>query len=206
MEKRLSKLENEKQMLVVELQHERNIKNDKNTVMDQEELKNNVIIHGISNECLDIKASVVTLANVVDSELKITGGDFVKLERLFVQKDGLPKERQNTKIPIVASFKDYETKEKFMKAQKNKKIVLSDDCQFPGESGNIFARDQLTRYNYNLLRSARSFRSKNLIKYSWVQNSKILVRRDDGEKIHWIKSMMDLVQFDESYTPQVDLN
>lgn len=46
----------------------------------------------------------------------------------------MPKGKLNNKIPIVVSFQESGIKEKFMSAQKSKKIILSDDCKFPGDS------------------------------------------------------------------------
>lgn len=205
MDVRLKKLENEKQVLIEELQNERKYNGGK-TIDNQEELKNNVVISGISNECTNLVSAVVDLGNGMDVNLGVTQGDFLTVERLFIQKDEVPDDKKIKRIPIVAVFKDFETKVKYLQARKQKKVIYSDECKFPGDNTKIFVQDQLSKYNQSLLKSARQLRVVNAIKYAWVQNSKVLVRKDDDSKILWIRNMFDLTQFNDGHNSQANTN
>lgn len=200
---RLKKLENEKQILLDELQNERKFNGNK-LIEDQEELKNNVILSGISNECDDLVSVVAALGSEMDSNLVINKEDIETVERLFIQKAGIPVEKIIKRIPIVVVFKNFDTKVKYLKARKDKKIIYSDECKFPGENTKIFVQDQLSRYNQSLMKAARQLRMNNVIKYAWVQNSKVLIRKEDGFKIVWIRNMLDLTQFNDGSNNQAN--
>lgn len=196
MDKRITDLEEEKQVLKSKFEKELNINRVMNEVSEQEKLKNNVILSGVSNEVENSVAVVKQICQKLDPNLNIIDDDVLKIERLFIQKDGIPADKKIKKIPVVVSFSNPEIKAKILKAQKQKKELYSDECDLPGENGKMVFRDQLSSSSFKILKSARALRHNNKIKYAWVQESKVLVRKDDTSRIIWIKSVYDLTVFE----------
>lgn len=196
MDKRITDLENDKRVLTTKLERELNINRVINEAAEQEKFQHNVILSGVSNEAENSIEMVKMICQKLNPSIEITDDDVEKVERLFVQRDNIPEEKKIKKIPVVVTFKNTEIKAKIFEAQKRKKDFYSDECELPGENGKMFFRDQLTSSSFKILKAARDLRNNNKLKYVWVQEGKVLVRKDDTSRITWMKSMNDLSVFD----------
>lgn len=164
-------------------------------VKDQEVLENNSVLSGISNE-VDVSPDVIVkISKTLDANLNITTNDIVSVKRLFIQNENVPADKKVKKIPVIVSFKNHDIKTQLYKAQKEKKDTFTTECGLQGNNGKLFFRDQLTSSNYKLIRAARHYKYENKIKYAWVQDSKVLIRKDDDSKIVRIKTLDELLAF-----------
>lgn len=191
LEQRILVLEQEKQTLKNELRDN----HYKNEAKDQEILLNNIVLSGIPNEVEISPDVVVKIGKTLDASLNISTEDIVSVKRLFIQRDGVPDDKKVKKIPVIVSFKNRDIKTQLYKAQKEKKETYTAECGLEGENGKLFIRDQLTSFSFKLMRAARNYKYENKIKYAWVQDSKVLVRKDDGSKIVRIKTLDELHAF-----------
>lgn len=198
LDKRITDLEDEKQALKTRLEKELNINRVMNEVSEQDRLKNHVILSGVSNEVESSVVMVKKICQKLDPNLNISDDDVLKVERLFVQNENIPADKKIKKIPLIVIFKNIEMKTKIFEAQKQKKELFSDECELPGENGKMFFRDQLSSSSFKTLKAARVLRFSNKIKYAWVQEGKVLVRKNDTSRITWIKSINDLCAFDDA--------
>lgn len=86
-------------------------------------------------------------------------------------------------------------KDEVLAAFKTKSKSIPDS---PGiavaELGNrIFTNEHLTLVTKALLKKTRDFAKANGIKYTWVKNGVIFIRRDDRQKVKNISKEEDLV-------------
>lgn len=191
LEQRILVLEQEKQTLKKEISYN----HYKNEVKDQEVLENNIVLSGIPNE-VDISPDVIVkIGKTLDVNLNISTEDIASVKRLFIQKENVPADKQIKKIPVIVKFKNRDIKTQLYKAQKDKKDTFTAECGLQGDNGKLFIRDQLTSFNFQLIRAARKYKYEDKIKYAWVQDSKVLVRKSDDSKITRVKTLDELHAF-----------
>lgn len=191
LEQRILVLEQEKHTLKKEISYN----HYKNEIKEQEVLDNNIVVSGISNEVNVSPDIIVKIGKTLDVNLNISTEDIVSVKRLFVQNENVPAEKQVKKIPVIVILKNRDIKKQLYKAQKDKKDTFTAECGLQGENGKLFIRDQLTSFNFKLIRAARKYKYDDKIKYAWVQDSKVLVRKNDDSKIVRIKTLEELHAF-----------
>lgn len=72
------------------------------------------------------------------------------------------------------------------------KKLSASDFGFPDTTSKIFINDHLTRHNKLLLSRAKKLASDNNYNYTWVQNCRILVRKNNTSPILRINTESDL--------------
>lgn len=58
---------------------------------------------------------------------------------------------------------------------------------------NIYVNESLTKTNRILLSKSREYKRNNGVKYVWVKNGKILMRKTDNSRVYQIKSVKDFL-------------
>lgn len=96
--------------------------------------------------------------------------------------------------PIIVGFLGRYAKENFVASARSYKNLTAEDLGFVGVTSRIFVNDHLTRENKQLLTKTKKLALEKNYKYTWVQNCKILVRRNDTSPIISIGSEGDLVK------------
>lgn len=80
--------------------------------------------------------------------------------------------------PIIVGFIGRYLKENFVASAKSKKKMTAEDIGFVGDLTKIFINDHLTRENKQLLSRTKKFAQEKNYSFVWVQNCKILTRKN----------------------------
>lgn len=149
-------------------------------VMEQRELNNNIIIHGIPYQKNE---SVNETIKKVGKQLDLTIAD----QQFTAMRIG----RIETKnCPIRVTLANEELKTKIMKSPKKLKLDTGNIGFAAG--GKIFINHDLTKSNLELHKAAREFKVQNQYKYLWIQKGKIMLRKDDTSRIILVEDKEDL--------------
>lgn len=165
-----------------ELQNEnKQIKEDIQNIQ-QQAIRNNVVVFGIPN--VSHQQLKTTFDKIIDV-LKIKPED-VQIDDLYQKKT------QTNQAPVFFKFNNFKNKLDFMQTVKvetaNKNKIFAHDIGFPNNNNKIAFMDQLTDSNRHLLREAQSLRSHGY-KYIWTKNGKIFTRQNDNDDIIIIKTL-----------------
>lgn len=154
-------------------------------VKDQLLRANNIEIKGIpvkKNE--NLYGVVCRIGELVGHPISISDINFVVRAR----SESNPK-------PIIVGFLGRYVKDNFIASTRSHKPGLtSGDLGFPGTATRIFVNDHLTRDNKRLLTQVKKLAIEKNIKYVWVQNCKILTRRNDTSPIFAVNNEGDLLK------------
>lgn len=154
----------------------------------QKQLQNNLVITGISEvENENLKQIVMEIGKVL--EVNIQEEDIQHVERKFTtsKNSGFPKS-------IIIQFKKENLKNEILTQNKTKRIntrSLNNTC----EKRNIYIQQQLTKRRQYLYKLARDLKRENLIKYAWVKDGEIYIRKTDSSKIIRIKQKYQIDNF-----------
>lgn len=149
---------------------------------EQQELNNNAIIQGIpykENENLDV------IVDKLASKLSIPKIPINKIYRLGSR-------REDRSAPIRIIFRSEEDKKKWMVAKKTKTLTTSDIGGYADIRETIYINHDLTKYNVELFKKAKQYKTENNYKYLWINNGKILLRKDDNSKVTLIETHNDI--------------
>lgn len=95
--------------------------------------------------------------------------------------------------PIIVGFLIRYTKENFVaSARSHKPYLTAEDIGFVGNNNRIYINDHLSKENKQLLTKTKKAASEKNYSYVWVQNGKILTRKNDTSPIIAVKSESDL--------------
>ncbi|XP_044760272.1 uncharacterized protein LOC123317728 [Coccinella septempunctata] len=95
--------------------------------------------------------------------------------------------------PIVIDFKSKSYRDAFLRAYKgNKEKIRTSDIGFDGTEKTIYVNESLSPYYRKLFNTTRQFCRENSYKYCWIQDGRLLVRKDDSSKISHIASEDDV--------------
>lgn len=172
MKKEIKHLKMEQEQIKKELCE---LKNEK-TYQRQDQLKNNIIVSGITTE----EKSVRELKNVfveIGKKLKVD----LEEEDLECYKIGGESVKH---LKVV--FKKEDIKEKIMKSKKNISLNTK-DFGFQ-EDKVIYINHDLTKENQRLFSKTREAKTKLKYKYAWFSQGKIWMRKTDSSKAIHVKS------------------
>lgn len=92
---------------------------------------------------------------------------------------------------IIVKFVSKIKKDNLMAAVKKHKNLRSSDLNLTG-TNRIYVNDHLVPSSKLLLKKTKEVATNKNYKYTWVKNSKIFVRKNDGSPILYIKTEKDL--------------
>ena len=145
--------------------------------MEQYSRKRNIVISGIPfEEEENTKAVVQKFASGIRIELK--DYEINAVHRLSTKKEH---------TPIIVCLNNLEKKEELIEWSKrnNKKQGAN--------KKPIFISEHLTRFNGELLREAKQ---REDVKYAWVKNGRILIKRSEESKVEELRSFQQLEEAD----------
>ncbi|KOB52145.1 Zinc finger DNA binding protein [Operophtera brumata] len=96
--------------------------------------------------------------------------------------------------PVIVGFLCRYTKENFVASARTRKNLTAEDLGFSGVLTRVYVNDHLTRENKQLLTKTKKVALDHNHKYTWVQNCKILVRKNYTSPIIHILSEVDLAK------------
>lgn len=105
--------------------------------------------------------------------------------------------------PIIVRFTSRDKRRDFLQKRKDKKTVSCHEAGLAGREQDrlIFVNEHLTKHNEYLLYRARLLRKQKVIKYAWVSNGSIYVRKSDNDRAFKIKKVGHLL----NVAPEVEL-
>lgn len=142
----------------------------------QQQLENTFIIDGVKAEPNeDLNEIVMELCkalnvNAKKSDVKSSEREYLSLSS---KKSGLPPS-------IVVTVINRSIKEKIFEAKKGKHLTT--EIVKDVEKKPLYVSDALTDLNKFLLSKVKKLKNENKIKYAWVKNGKVLVRKEEGGK------------------------
>lgn len=146
---------------------------------------NNIEIKGVpfnKNENLFILVSKI--GSLIGQPIQKSDINFVTRARSFSQSK-----------PIIVGFLSRYLKENIVASARSHKLTLTaEELGFSANSGKIFINDHLTRDMKQLLTKTKKTAAEKNHNYVWVQNSKILTRKNDTSPIIAVTSDSDLLK------------
>lgn len=98
---------------------------------------------------------------------------------------------------IVVKFTSRWKNEEFLAARRSKRTLCVGDIGFEGLKNfdlnkTVYINESLTTTNRVLIAKCRDYKKRENIKYLWVRNCKIYVRKSENSKVFVISSLNDL--------------
>lgn len=161
--------------------------------LKQKELENNIVITNLPNN-IDPNDTLSKILKALDSNIKMCDIRDIKM----LSKNNFTNNSQTTRIinrnaVMLVTFKNISDKVEFMERKKNKKTIFTHEIGLNTPSDQqIFFRDHLTRNKMKLFDDARKIKEKFKLKYLWIKDTSILIRKNDNSKVYNIKSSLDI--------------
>lgn len=155
---------------------------------EQRKLDHNIIINGINESEHEDKYELVTkISHNFDVQMEATDIEYVSRIATMNENSGFPKS-------LIVMFKNKNIRDNLLKNRK--KEVFTNPLQQTGINRRIYISEQLTARKQYLFKFARDIKRNNFIKYVWVKDGELFIRKDDHSKILKIKNLEQLKQYD----------
>lgn len=153
-------------------------------IINQEKLKNNIIITGLPSN-LENKVSVVEqIAKKLNVEIPANDID----QNISEIKN---KNNKDTSSYVVRC-KSHLTKQNLLTKSKKARIFTDDLNLSNGSNKQVFMMHHLTALQSKLYYEAKLIKIKYNFKYLWISNGKIMLRKEEGSKFFQIVSLQDI--------------
>lgn len=183
----LAKSQNDTSRIVSNLQYEIDI-------LKQRDLANNIIVGGLPKNA-DPSSTITKIMKILD--MKTTIEDITEA-RILTNKNNEPHSLQinNNEIQknlMIVKFKRNEDKKELMEKKKSKKSIFTFELGLnTNRDDQIYIRDHVTSFKMNLFRETKILKDQLKFKHLWMNETRILLRKDDASKIYSINSTADL--------------
>ncbi|GJQ79292.1 hypothetical protein Trydic_g15450 [Trypoxylus dichotomus] len=139
-------------------------------------------LHGIDEiPGVNIEEIIFEIANKL--EIKLESSD---LESIYRVNNKQRDQSRPVLIQFVSRKKCTEFKE------KKRTTLINRDLDRRASERKIYIYEYLSNYHKRLLWETKQYAKKNGFRYVWIQNGKILIRRNEGSKIYRIQENADL--------------
>jgi len=105
----------------------------------------------------------------------------------------------NSNSIIIAKLETIEMKKTLIRNSKISKISANNICSAWPDKNKIFINERLTNERRSLFGKARAYGKEKNVKFVWVNNGDILIRKDENSKIQRIKNQQDLDKANFNY-------
>lgn len=150
----------------------------------QSKLDHNIIINGITETNDENTTEIITkMAKAIDVEL--LPGDIISAARMATasKSSGLPKS-------IIVQLSDKNKRDLLI---KNRKKLMNNNNSRP-----VYITEQLSKKQQFIFKKARDLKRENKIRFAWVKDGKILIRKTPDSKAVHVTSINDLKNFDDA--------
>lgn len=148
---------------------------------NQQQINKNLLISGIctnDNENLvDIVTDIATTVKAVCNK-----DDIKKLYRSneTASNSGMPPQ-------IVVEFFEKSVRDELLAKKKGHNLNTGALASYSGDARPIYIGEMLTGYRQFVFKRARDLKRENIVKYAWVKDGEVFVRKDDTSRIIKIK-------------------
>lgn len=155
---------------------------------EQQKLENNIIVSGIEQKDGE-NTNEIIIEMAKSLNINISNDDIENSQRSnkIENNSGLPPE-------IMVKFKNSDIKVKIMINKKSKKLNTNmfDINKIDVTHRAFYINEQLVKTRQFIYKKARDARKNDQIKYAWVRNGEIYVRKTDTSKIIKLKDISQL--------------
>lgn len=149
-------------------------------------------MHGVPeilNE--NIYESVLKVCNI-GLKLNVQKNDIKKCFRVkSKQHNSNPNDTKRNKSKVVVIFDRKSNKDLILKNWRESKNLLAKNCGFD-ESNKVYIQETLSMYKKTLLFKTKELKNNGSVKYVWVRDGSIMVRKEEGGVIVHINTIFDL--------------
>ncbi|KAF6204647.1 hypothetical protein GE061_018807 [Apolygus lucorum] len=142
----------------------------------------NVEIHGVpetkNENCIEILKEVSRM-------LEVENGSIPKAFRVGPPRNDRPRK-------ILAVMDSMEARDKLVRAAKGSRELTAKNLHSDWPNERVYVNENLTSYRADLLRRTKIKARERDVKYVWLKNCVIHVRKSDGGPVSTIKSPQDL--------------
>jgi Baculovirus FP protein len=157
----------------------------------REKIASNLLIHGVpyfSNE--NPTQIVIDIAAKLDHSLG---------EESILSCSRLTNSNKNNaaKAPLMVKFADISVKRELVMKLRRKKLLLLSEVypQCPGDDrARISLRDDLTPLQRMLFKEAKGLQELFQLRFAWMKDGEIFVRKEENTKVYAINSKCDLIK------------
>lgn len=167
-------------------------------VLKRQQLAGNLIIHGVpysSNE-ENPTQFVMDIAARLDSPL--AEGSILSCARLTNSKKAV-----SNKAPLMVKFADPAIKRELVTKLRRKKFLLVSEVfahSSNDDRAKISLRDDLTPLQRTLYKEAKNLQQMFELRFAWMRDGDIFVRKEENSKVYAINSKFDLMKLAEIFT------
>lgn len=134
-----------------------------------------VVITGIEHtreeNLVDILNNISVILNV-----KVTENDIDEIYRI---------KSSDKRARIIVKFTRTLTKQKLMEGIKIKKSLYGKELGIENGDTQIYLNEYLSQKNHELWKEAKKLRSSNKVKFAWIRDGEVFVRKEEGgDRIH----------------------
>lgn len=157
--------------------------------LEVREKEKNVEIFGLEEQQNENLESTI---EILASKLGITDGMICEVMRVGEESKAENKQREKKPRPIVITLATRTARNKWLATRKTHQLT-NNDIFANGNKQRIYVNEDLTKYTRNLLWTAKN-ELKPTFKYIWVQNGRVLIKKDDPNdaKIRPIRTLSDI--------------
>lgn len=162
---------------------------------EQTKLNHNVVINGVpENENENLCEIAIKISDALQVKVDPVDIKIVKRTAIVSENSGLPRS-------IIVVFNDKQKRDEVLKnnkIQKKKKNEIDTSIlklNQNEEARTIYIAEQLTMKKQYLYKVARDIRREKCIKFAWVSEGDIFIRKYENSKIIKIKNIEQIIQF-----------
>ena len=138
--------------------------------LEQDQLSFDIVISNI--EQTEVSSPSDTFKGLVNKTLMTEVVQDSDIARINVVRS-----KEFNKMTLIATLTDMSTKNAIM---SQRKLFMRK---------KLYVKDNLTQHRYKLLKATKEFARANDYKFSWVKHGDIYLRKDEGTRVHRIRSM-----------------
>lgn len=161
---------------------------------NQNMLTNNLIIGGLPHNT-DPRNAMEKIMSSLKTKCTIDDVDkLIFLSSKQSQPSNSASTRSDKSAPLLlVKFKNINAKLEIKQKKKEKRSLFVNEIGLnSGSDKQIFIRDHVTQYKKNLFNECRVVKSTYDFKFLWMDNSRILIRKQENSKIYSINNRNDL--------------
>ncbi|CAK1597601.1 unnamed protein product [Parnassius mnemosyne] len=149
--------------------------------IEQREKENNIEIAGLE---MQNNEQILEVVNVIAEKYNLCKADIVDVKRV-----GRPKPERTKPQPVIVTLRSRSARDKWLSLRKT---TLTNDHVYGNKSkSSIYINEDLPKYKRQLFWTSKN-ELKQIYKYIWIQNSNILVKKENETKIHRISCEKDI--------------
>lgn len=152
---------------------------------------NELIIHGVP-ETEKNDDDLLTTVQLILQQVQCLPAPVIRAVKRFGKENQADKRNR----PILLQLNHYSEKEALLAKKKGVKVtcdkIIVNGKALGTSNESIFFDERLTQHTADLFRNARTLRKQQKLKFVWIRNGKLYIRKKDGDKANCINCQEQL--------------